>query len=292
MSLRDIYTNTKSGMPVISFEIFPPKGDNLQTKIDDLFIELKKLKAFNPALISVTYGAGGSNRENSIGIVQRIKNELDVTPMPHFTCVCSSKQYICDYLDMIVNAGIENILALRGDEPQDIDVCYKDFVYANELVEFIKGRTNLSIGVAGYPECHPSCSSLEKDIENLKCKVDAGADAVYTQLFFDNNYYFEFVQMARDVGIEIPIIPGIMPITNLNQISRMTQMCGTKIPKNLISRLEQYKNDPNGLKKIGVEFASAQCAQLIEAGVSGLHFYTLNKAESVKDIIENLSLAV
>lgn len=286
MKLDEIYS--KKTKPIISFEVYPPKDDLDGVKKEHLLNELKKLKLFNPDIISITYGAGGSNREGTLVLVEKIKNELQIEAMPHFTCICSSKDYIENHLKEVKNLGVENILALRGDEPKEINVCYRDFLYANELVEFIKKKTDLSIAVAGYPECHSACQNLDKDIENLKRKVDAGASAIYTQLFFNNDYFFRYKELVRDAGINIPIVAGILPIVNYTQLQKMADMCKIEIPQILVQKLEKYKEDNKATVEIGIDFASYQIQQLIDAGVEGLHFYTLNKAYSTEQILENV----
>ena len=274
---------SKSEKPVISFEVFPPKEPS---KTEKLLEELKILKKFKPALVSVTYGAGGSNRDNSFGLTVRIKNELHITPMPHFTCICSSKDYIDGYLEAIQKEGVRNILALRGDEPKEIDVCYRDFRYASELVEYIKSKTSLSIGVAGYPEGHRDAQSLEQDIENLKIKVDAGASVVYTQIFFDNNFYYRFREKCERAGISVPIIPGILPIIDFNQLEKMSLMSNATIPNQLREKFEKFKDDKKGAIELGIEFATFQVNELLNSGVKGLHFYTLNKSYSTFQILD------
>jgi len=270
MRLNEIYKNKK---PVISFEIFPPKVKDAEGA---LFEELKILSQYRPAFISVTYGAGGSTREATFDLVLRIKNELNIQPMPHFTCVGSTRDDILQYIKNFENNGIESILALRGDPPKGQEKFVKPacgFGYANELVEFIKSHTDLSIGVAGYPECHQECSCLDADIDNLKRKVDSGAEAVITQLFYDNDCYFRFVEKVTAKGVNIPIIPGILPITSNSQIERIVSLSGCKLPVGF-----------NAEK--GIEFAINQCNELISNGVPGIHFYTLNKSFAVKAVLD------
>lgn len=293
MKLKEIYN---SAAPVISFEIFPPKANNaeeLEIKFNELFDELKILSEYNPAFISVTYGAGGSTRETTFDIVTRIKNNLNIQPMPHFTCVGSSREYILNYLKKFENAGIENILALRGDPPKG-ETCFvkpKDgFGFANELVDYIKSNTKLGIAVAAYPECHPECCSTEKDIENLKRKVDSGAEIAITQLFYDNNRYFDFMEKARTKGIDIPIIPGILPIVSYSQLERIVSLSGCGLPEEFALKLEKNKNNKELIKQIGIEFAVNQCNELIQNGVDGIHFYPLNKAFAVKTVLDNLKI--
>lgn len=293
MKLKEIYNSDKL---VISFEIFPPKAqtaEELDLKIKDLFSELSILAKFNPAFISVTYGAGGSTREATLEIVVKIKNELNIQPMPHFTCVGSSRDNIFEYLKSIEDAGIENILALRGDPPKGETQFVKPvdgFGYANELVEFIKSGTNLGIAVAGYPECHPECSSIKDDIENLKKKVDSGADVIITQLFYDNKSWFDFIEKTKQKSINIPIIPGILPITAYSQLDRIVNLSGCKLPEDLAAKLEKFKDDKQAVKQIGIEFAVNQVNELIESGVKGVHFYPLNKANAVKTVLENIKI--
>ena len=291
MKLKEIYNSKK---PVISFEVFPPKAltaEDLKLKITDLFNELSILSEFNPAFISVTYGAGGGTRETTLDLVIKIKNDLKIPPMPHFTCVGSSRADIFEYLRSIEQAGIENILALRGDPPKGESCFVKPedgFGFANELVEFIKAGTNLGIAVAGYPECHTECCCLEADIENLKKKADAGADVIITQLFYDNAGWFNFVEKTAQKGINIPIIPGILPITAYSQLDRIVNLSGCKLPEDLKLKLERHKDDREAIKQIGAEFAVNQVNELLKSGVKGIHFYPLNKASAVKTVLENI----
>ena len=210
--------------------------------------------------------------------------------MPHFTCVCAVKSQIKEYMNEIEKLGIKNILALRGDIPEGFEVNDFDFNYANELVEFIKAETTLSIGVAGYPEGHIECDDFFLDLKNLKRKVEMGADAIYTQMFFDNDKFFSFVQLARQAGIKVPIIPGILPITSYNSIEKMLSMARVTLPSGIRSRIEKYKDNPEDVKKIGIEFATGQCQQLIASGVCGLHFYSLNSSSAVSEILDNLGV--
>lgn len=298
MTLREIYSAYKmqktsffkQKLPVISFEIFPPKNDENGKKLEKLLTHLEVLKKYNPAFISLTYGAGGTTQNSSLNIIKRIQKDLNLTVMPHFTCVGTSKTGVKNYLDEIQALGIKSILALRGDIPEGIQQLDFDFRYANELVGFIKSQTNLSVGVAGYPEGHIDCTDLRIDLKNLKCKVDAGADAIYTQMFFDNDKFFNFVQLARDEGIEIPILPGILPIMNYQQLEKMLSMAKVTVPKLLMDKLEKYKDNPEDIKKVGIDFASYQCRQLIDAEVAGLHFFTLNTSDTVSQILNHINV--
>ena len=276
MKLREIYSTDKT---VISFEVFPPK-----TEPEKLLQETAILANHNPAFISLTYGAGG-NENKSFNLLKNIK-DAGINVMPHFTCITSSKENIEKDIKKLSQLGVENILALRGDIPQDKSLMKHDFHYANELVSFIKEKTNLSVGVAGYPEGHIESPDLKTDIDNLKRKVDAGADAIFTQLFFENGFFFDYVNRVRDAGITIPVIAGIMPVISKKQVNKMTSMANISIPKKLKEALEKYKD--NDLLDFGIEFASEQCRGLIKENVKGLHFYTLNKSYSTDKILNNI----
>ncbi len=285
MKLKDIYNQKKT--PVISYEVFPPKDDTDGQKLENLFEELTKLLVFKPSLISVTYGAGGSNRNESVEIIKRIKEELKVTPMPHFTCVSTSTKNISEYLKTIESFEVKNILALRGDMPKEGNVCH-DFKHADELVQYIKDNTNLSVAIAGYPEGHKECESFEKDLYYLKQKADKGADVIYTQMFFNTEHYFSFVEKCRKLKITQPIIPGILPVSSYNQILKMADMCKVEIPSKMKETLEKHQEDKDYTKKYGIEYASQQCNELLKNDVKGLHFYTLNKSHAVSEILKNI----
>lgn len=285
MKIRDIIQNHQS---CYSFEFFPPKDND---GFDQLFETIGHLKNCKPAFVSVTYGAGGSTRSKTVDLVGRIKNEIGIESMAHLTCVGSSADEIRSILDSLHSRGISNVLALRGDPPQDQKQFVKPengFGYANELVAYIKKHYDFCIGVAGYPEGHVECPDKVRDLENLKRKVDAGADFIVTQLFFDNRRYFDFIDRARAIGINKPIIPGIMPIANVNQIKRFTKMCGATIPDDLLSRLEQNQENSQLVKDIGIEHAIKQCDELLSGGAPGIHFYTLNKSNATLTILESL----
>lgn len=288
MKLKEIYSSNNN-KPIISYEVFPPKDDLNGEKTGKLFEELEKLAAYKPSLISVTYGAGGSNRNESVEIIRRIKNDFNITPMPHFTCVSTDEKNINDYLKTIAALDVENILALRGDIPLNGDICH-DFAHADDLISYIKSHTNLSVAAAGYPEGHKEADSLDEDIFFLKQKVLKGAEIIYTQMFFNNDHYFSFVERCLNNGITVPIIPGILPVTSFKQLHKMSQMCKVEIPEKLAVNLEKFQDDKDYVKKCGIEFASLQCKELIENGVKGLHFYTLNKSYAVGEILSNLLL--
>ena len=272
MKLKEIYKEF-----AISFEVFPPKDDNAK-----LFEELKILKKYMPAFISLTYSAGGSNNK-SFELIKDINN-LGFDIMPHFTCISSSKTDVESNLKEIEDINIDKILALRGDFPDDKTLIKHDFLYANELVNFIREKTNLSIAVAGYPEGHIESPDLKTDIDNLKRKVDAGADVIFTQLFFDNNKFYDFQERVQNAGIALPIVAGIMPVISKKQIDKMISLAKISIPQKLQTALETYDD----LKSFGIDFATEQCNDLMGNGVCGLHFYTLNKSYSTAKILDNI----
>ena len=285
MLIKDLLNQ---GTPSFSFEFFPPKTDEA---FDTLMETIRELQKLHPTFVSVTYGAGGNTRRRTIDVVTKAKGELGQESMAHVTCVGSTEEEMRDVLDELKRQGIENVLPLRGDPPAGTDVFEKKpggFGYANELVSFIKENYDFCLGVAGYPEGHQEADDFDTDLANLKLKVDAGADFVITQMFFDNRFYFDFVVQARAIGIDVPLIPGIMPILNLGQIQRFTQMCGASIPEELLERLEAIKEDADAVRQCGVEHAAQQCRELLESGVPGIHFYTLNRSTSTRDILENL----
>ncbi len=273
----------------ISFEFFPPKSLEGFTL---LYEAIERLKPCNPSFVSVTFGAGGSTRTKTIELVGRIKNEIGLESMAHLTCVGSGEEEIKSFLDELEANGIDNVLALRGDPPEGQEKFVKPengFEYANELVALIKRDYRFCIGVAGYPEVHVECPDMQTDLVNLKKKVDAGADFIITQLFFNNDAYFDFVDRVHSFGLNVPIIPGIMPIVNLNQVKRFTKMCGASIPPSLLESLERVKDDPDKVKETGLDFAKKQCERLLNLGAPGIHFYTLNKSLATIDIWNNLS---
>lgn len=281
MRLKEIYR--KQGGLKVSFEVFPPKEG--EAGHPSLLNELKYLKKYNPVLVSLTWGAGGNNN-NSFELIETINNNFNL--MPHFTCICNSRQDVACHLKSIEDFGVENILALRGDEPKDVKVCHTDFRYANELVEFIKSKADLAIAAAGYPEGHIEAPDIETDIINLKKKIDAGAETIYTQLFFNNDKFYKYLELVKKAGINVPVIPGIMPVLSMKQVKRMTSMAKISVPHDLMKNLEKFENSPCDMKNFGVEFAVSQCEDLIKNGVDALHFYTLNKAESVSKILDSI----
>ena len=274
-----------------SFEFFPPKTDEA---FDALLGTIRDLQKLQPTFVSVTYGAGGSTRRRTVDVVAKAKAELGQESMAHLTCVGSTKEEIQEVLDELADHGIENLLLLRGDPPAGTDTFEKTpggFGNANELVTYAREHYDFCLGVAGYPEGHQEASDLDADLVNLKGKVDAGADFIITQLFFDNRFYFDFVQRAVAIGINVPIIPGIMPILNVDQIKRFTQMCGASISPSLLDQLEAVQDDAEAVQQCGVDHATQQCRGLLEGGAPGIHFYTLNRSFSTWNIFQNLKAA-
>jgi methylenetetrahydrofolate reductase (NADPH) len=274
--------------PLFSFEFFPPKTPAGEQA---LLRAVENLRHLEPSFVSVTYGAGGSTREKTLEIVTRIKREYGIEAMAHLTCVGHSRDELGAILDHLAEGGVENVLALRGDPPkgQDRFVAPVDgFAFASELVAFIRQHDgDLCLGGAGYPEGHTECRDLDRDIQHLRLKVDAGIDFIVTQLFYDNEDYFAFVDRARGAGIALPIVPGIMPITDRHQIERIAQLCGAKIPKQLRDSLDAARS-PEQEQKVGLEWANRQCRALLERGAPGIHFYTLNKSPATAAILSDL----
>jgi len=290
MQIKDLLSR---GRPTFSFEFFPPKTEEAARQLEQTIAQLRDLK---PAFVSVTYGAGGSTRERTIEIVSRVKREAGIEAMAHLTCVGSTRDDLAAVLERIDEAGIENVLALRGDPPKgqtEFKAVEGRFRFASELVRFIRDRHNstLCLGGACYPEKHPECGNPAVDLMNLKRKVDEGLDFVITQLFFNNQHYFEFVERARRAGIKVPIVAGIMPITNASQIERFMVGCGATIPFELAEELDRRRDDPNAVMELGIAHATAQCIDLLEHGAPGIHFYTLNRSTATREIYAALQAA-
>jgi len=284
-----ISTLLQSVKPAISFEFFPPKTPQGEAA---LFRTLHELKSLSPAFVSITYGAGGSGRSKTTDWAARIQNEVGLLAMAHLTCAGSTREGLLAILHSYAQIGVRNIMAVRGDPPKGIrefQPVAGGFRYASELIDLIRTEFGQAFSVAGggYPEGHPEAVSLEADLQNLKKKVDTGLDFVVTQLFFNNALYLGFVERARRTGIEVPIVPGLMPITDLAQIRRFMDMCGASIPGPLLSRLEKAKT-PEELLEIGVEHTTRQAQELLEAGVPGIHLYTLNKSPATQRVVQNL----
>ena len=274
-----------SSSPIFSFEFFPPKNSE---GFATLYETIARLKSSAPGFVSVTYGAGGTTRSKTVG---NIKNAIGIESMAHLTCVGHNEHEIYSVLENLYEKNIENVLALRGDPPQGEEKFIKTkggFEYGNELVSFIKKNFSFCIGAACYPEGHIECKDLDKDIENLKRKVDSGVDFLVTQLFFDNQNYFRFLDRAKEAKIEVPVIPGIMPILNLKQMQRFTKMCGAKLSPSLLDKFKGGESDDEMVREIGISHAIEQCRELLKNKVPGIHFYTLNRSKATLDILNAL----
>lgn len=278
----------KQNRPVFSFEFFPPKNPEDEAALLETAAELRRLE---PDFVSVTWGAGGSTQRKTLEITSAIKQDLGVETMAHLTCVGASRGEIDQIISDIIERGIENIMALRGDPPrgQTNFVPHADgYLHADELVRHIVERGDFCVGVAGYPERHPESPDDPTDLRYLKRKLENGAHFVTTQLFFDTGLYFRFVERARSSGISVPILPGVMPVTNVKQIKRFTGLCGASIPDEMLARLEALQDDAEGVIHYGIEYATRQCEKLLAGGAPGVHFYTLNRSRSTSEILKNL----
>jgi methylenetetrahydrofolate reductase (NADPH) len=276
--------------PLFSFEFFPPKTDEGE---QNLRATLEDLRAFEPDFVSVTYGAGGSTRDRTVGLTKWIKQELGIEAMAHLSCVGATREELTATLDGIADAGIENVLALRGDPPRG-EAEWKPHPgglhYSTELAALISASYPISVGAACFPEVHPEAPDRAHDLRFLKQKVQSGASFLITQLFFDNELYFRFVEEVRAAGVEVPILPGIMPITDLGQIKTITGMCGASIPQRLLEALEWRSNEREAVLQLGVSYATLQCAELLARGAPGIHFYTLNRSHATRAILSALKL--
>jgi methylenetetrahydrofolate reductase (NADPH) len=292
--IRDIYAaKSASRRPVVSFEFFPPKTEEGDRAL--LEKHIPALLEAKPDYCSVTYGAGGSTREKTLLIVDRIQRQHGITAVAHLTCVNHTREQVAELLEKIRALGCKNILALRGDPPGggEFVPTLGGFEFSSQLVKFIRERNGFSIGVAGFPEGHVACKAgKHADWQHLKEKVQAGADFVLTQLFFDNADFFEFRDhVAGKLGVNVPIVPGVIAIVSATQIKKFTQLCGARIPAALGAKLDELGNDDAAATEFGIEYATKQCEGLLRAGVPGLHFYTLNKAPSTVRVLKNLGLA-
>jgi methylenetetrahydrofolate reductase (NADPH) len=269
-----------------SFEFFPPRTQEGEEKLKTT---LKNLSEFNPEFFSVTFGAGGSTKDKTIGIVESIKDQ-GYSAVPHISCITSTKDEVLELITSYKNKGIDRLVALRGDNPSGI-AGYGDFHYASDLVEFIRKKTgdHFHIDVAAYPEFHPESANSIDDFKNFKTKVDAGANSAITQFFFNVDSYFKFIEECDHLNINIPIVPGIMPIYNIKQLSRFAQTCGAEIPRWLKYKLESYGDDIDSLREFGVDFISELCETLQQFGVESFHFYTLNESGIVTKVLKNIS---
>jgi len=283
MKIQEFYARSPL---TYSFEVFPPKTDRGVLKLYDTIAELK---ALDPSFISVTFAPDRTNRDRTFQIAAHVK-KLGLESMFHFTCIGATEEQIIQDLNMARALDLENTLALRGDRPEEAPSApvRNTFRYAYQLVLLIKDRYDFGMGVAGHPEGHIECQDKEQDLQHLKEKVDAGSEFVMTQIFFDNGYYYDFVERAQRIGISVPIIPGILPILNLAQVKRFAALAGATIPPNLARHLERLGDNDAAVRKLGIDYATQQCLGLLEQGVPGIHFYCLNRSASVKAIFKNL----
>jgi len=278
--------------PSFSFEFFPPRTDEGERNLGRALAELSRLR---PTFVSVTYGAGGSTTEKrkTIDIVRHLKRDYGMEAMAHFTCVGAAVGQLREMLDTMRDAGVENVLALRGDPPPgatEWTATEGGLSFSRELIELIRDEYDFAIGAACFPEVHIHATDAESDLRYLKEKVEAGARFLITQLFFDNQAYYDFVARSRELGIDVPIVPGIMPITDAGQIKRITDMCGSNIPGRLLRELELRGDQPGSVTDLGVAYATLQCADLLANGAPGIHFYTLNRSPATRAILSALRL--
>ncbi|MFN0061219.1 MAG: methylenetetrahydrofolate reductase [NAD(P)H] [Myxococcaceae bacterium] len=286
MKIRDRLSQKE---PCFSFEFFPPKTDE---GVGRLLEALDELSPLSPGFVSVTYGAGGSTRSRTLDLVRQIRQRSGIEAMAHLTCVGHTRDELAGTVDALAKMGVENVLALRGDPPAGtprFEPTPGGFTHANELVAFVRERGHaFCLGGAGYPEAHLESASRDEDLVHLRRKVDAGLDFVITQLFFDNAFFYDFVERARRAGITVPIVPGIMPITNYDQLQRFVRLCGATVPMKLLLQLERIKDDPEAVVQLGVAHATVQCLELLQRGVPGIHFYTLNRSPATRMIVSAL----
>lgn len=287
-ALAELYN---SDSVVLSFEVFPPKTEKGDAA---LFQHMERLLQHNPAFMTCTYGAGGSTQQKTLDITSRIKQNFQIPVASHLTCVGATVDHLRQYLTDAQRQQIDYIVALRGDPPQGsetFEAVDGGYNHANELVELISAEfPGFGIAVAGYPEKHREASSMESDLQYLKNKVECGADIVITQLFYKNENFFRFRDACHDIGISVPIIPGLLPVTNLGQIQRITSLCGAELPQSFVDRLAE-KDDPDWQFKVGVEQCTNQLDELIQSGVPGVHFYVLNKSQATSAVLENIELS-
>lgn len=289
MRIRDLLDKKR---PSLSFEFYPPKDD---IGFWDLHRTIESLKPLDPTYVSVTYGAGGGTRRKTLDLVQRIQTDIGIESMAHLTCVEATREDLGRVVDSLKVAGINNVLALRGDPPSgqsEFHVTECGFAHANQLIEFIRDRSELCIGAACYPEGHPESAGLDKDLEHTKRKVDAGADFLITQLFFDNDHFLSLRERAEKIGIKVPIVAGIMPILSVKQVKRFTTMCGASLPKALRKKIEAVEDDTEAVRHIGTYHATQQCLALLEADVAGIHFYTLNRSAATRAIYQHIKASL
>ncbi|HKL10356.1 MAG TPA: methylenetetrahydrofolate reductase [NAD(P)H] [Clostridia bacterium] len=286
MKIKELYKNNE---PVISFEIFPPKKDK---PIDVVYDTIESLKDLRPGFISVTYGAGGSTARTTIELASTIRNKYKVETLAHLTCATSTKDEITGILDTLEKNGVQNILALRGDLPTENGFEFPDplnYSHAQDLVSHIKNHGDFCVGGAVYPEGHVECESLSRDLQNVKGKVDAGTDFLISQLFFDNELYYDFLNKAVRTGIDVPISAGILPVISKSQMEHIVKLCGCNLPPKFTRILDKYSNKPKALREAGTAYAIEQIIDLLSWGVDGIHLYTMNRPKTTRKIIESIS---
>jgi methylenetetrahydrofolate reductase (NADPH) len=286
--IKNIY---RQGRTIFSFEVFPPKKEE---EFNDIYNTLNKLKTLNPDFISVTYGAGGSNSKKTAAIASYIKNSCDIEPIAHLTAVAMDEAFLTDFINELKEKGVSNVLALRGDRPKDMsDEAYANrrFLHAEDIIRIIRRESDICIAGACYPEIHPESESRESDLYYLKQKVDTGVDFLITQMFFNNHKFYKFRELAEKKGIHVPISAGIMPITSAKQLGTSVTLSGTSVPGELSSLVAKYADAPEDLRKAGIEYAVKQIEDLIANNVDGIHIYTMNKADTAKEIMEQLSIS-
>ncbi len=286
MRIREFYDRSPL---TYSFEVFPPKTDR---GILNLYRTIAELKPLGPSFISVTFSPDRTNRDRTFQIAAHVKKTLGLESMFHFTCIGATEEQIVRDLEVARDLGLENVLALRGARPEAApsSPVSNNFRYAYQLVRLIKERFDFGIGVAGHPEGHIECPDKEEDLQHLKEKVDVGGEFIITQIFFDNRVFHEFVERAQRIGIDVPIIPGILPILNLAQVQRFAALSGATIPSTLLRDLDRLGDDEAAVRKLGIDYATEQCLELVEQGVPGIHFYCLNRSAPAKAIVKNCGL--
>ena len=286
MKLIDIITGEK---PSLSFEVFPPKT---WEKYDDIKAATEEIANIDPSYMSVTYGAGGGTSEYTVSIAKNIQDKFGVTSLAHLTCISSSREQVKAQLQKLKDAGITNILALRGDIPKDGGATSQDYKYSSQLIKDIREFGDFCIGGACYPEGHPDSPTWMKDVEYLKYKVDAGCEFLTTQMFFDNNILYNFMYRIREAGITVPVVAGIMPVTNAVQIKRICSISGNSLPQRFIRIADKFGDDPDAMKQAGIAFATEQVIDLLANGINAVHIYSMNKPEVARQIKENLSYII
>ena len=282
--IKDLFHKNR---PTYSLEVFPPKKD---ADVSVIYDALDQFKTLHPSFISVTYGAGGNTAENTFAIASYIQNQCGIEALTHLTCAAiPDKLFLTNFLTNLYRNGIRNLLALRGDQPRtmtDEQFAARYYEHASDLTRDVKAAYDFSVAGACYPEVHPEASGMEEDIRNLKKKIDEGVDFLITQMFYDNQVFFRFMEKVRAAGIEVPVLAGLMPITSASQVKNIVGMSGTKLPKKLADDLERFKDSPEDLKKAGLDFTKKQMAELLERGVDGIHLYSMNKVETARAIYE------